>query len=102
MEEADFLSDRIGVIKEGTFKCFGTPLELKNTFGTGYLLTFSKISFNFKVCEMEKSEEVKKHLSNILPSCKLLNASGGNIIMNLPFNKVIEMKASYKVEREEK
>jgi len=41
MEEADFLSDRIGVIKEGIFKCFGTPIELKNIYGSGYLLTFS-------------------------------------------------------------
>jgi len=41
---------------------------------------------------MNKSEEVKKHLADILPSCKLLNASGGNIITNLPFNKVSEMK----------
>ena len=40
MEEADFLSDRIGVIVEGTFKCIGTPLDLKKIYGTGYLLTF--------------------------------------------------------------
>ena len=45
MEEADFLSDRIGVIVDGKFKCFGNPNELKNTFGSGYLLTFSKILF---------------------------------------------------------
>lgn len=45
MEEADFLSDRIGVIVEGNFKCIGTPIELKKTYGTGYLLTFGKISF---------------------------------------------------------
>jgi ABC-type multidrug transport system ATPase subunit len=41
MEEADFLSDRIGVIVEGNFKCIGTPLELKKSYGSGYLLTFS-------------------------------------------------------------
>jgi len=54
MEEADFLSDRIGVIKEGAFRCFGTPLELKSTYGSGYLLTFSKINkliiLNFLNC----------------------------------------------------
>ena len=27
-----------------------------------------------------------------MPSCKHLNSSGGSIILNLPFNKVIEMK----------
>jgi ABC-type multidrug transport system ATPase subunit len=43
MEEADFLSDRIGVIVEGNFKCIGTPLDLKQTYGSGYLLTFGTI-----------------------------------------------------------
>jgi ABC-type multidrug transport system ATPase subunit len=42
MEEADFLSDRIGVIVDGNFKCIGTPLDIKKTFGGGYLLTFGK------------------------------------------------------------
>ena len=40
MEEADFLSDRIGVIVEGRFKCIGSLLELKKLFGGSYLLTF--------------------------------------------------------------
>lgn len=47
MEEADFLSDRIGVIVEGNFKCIGTPLELKEAYGGGYLLSFGK---KFKFC----------------------------------------------------
>jgi len=42
MEEADFLSDRIGVIVEGNFKCIGTPLDLKHSYGGGYLLSFGK------------------------------------------------------------
>jgi ABC-type multidrug transport system ATPase subunit len=45
MEEADFLSDRIGVIVEGRFKCIGSPLELKKMFGGSYLLTFGMIKF---------------------------------------------------------
>ena len=40
MEEADFLSDRIGVIVEGNFKCIGTSIDLKHSYGGGYLLTF--------------------------------------------------------------
>jgi ABC-type multidrug transport system ATPase subunit len=40
MEEADFLSDRIGVIVDGNFKCIGTPVEVKSAYGGGYLLTF--------------------------------------------------------------
>jgi len=84
MEEADFLSDRIGVIVEGTYKCIGTPLELKNFYGSGYLLTF--------VCDHENIDIVKNHLKDIMPSCSFLDSSGGSIITNLPFNKVSEMK----------
>jgi ABC-type multidrug transport system ATPase subunit len=45
MEEADFLSDRIGVIVEGNFKCIGTPIYLKQSYGGGYLLTFGNSIF---------------------------------------------------------
>lgn len=45
MEEADFLSDRIGVIVDGNFKCIGTPIDLKQTYGGGYLLTFGIKNF---------------------------------------------------------
>lgn len=45
MEEADYLSDRIGVIVDGNFKCFGDPIQLKITYGTGYLLTFGNIKY---------------------------------------------------------
>lgn len=84
MEEADFLSDRIGVIVEGVFKCIGSPLELKNFYGGGYLLTF--------VCEHDHVEKVKSHLREIMPSSKFLDSSGGCIILNIPFDKAIEMK----------
>ena len=40
MSEAEFLSDRISVIKKGTMQCIGTSLELKNIYGEGYILTF--------------------------------------------------------------
>ncbi len=84
MEEADFLSDRIGVIVEGVFKCIGSPLELKNYYGSGYLLTF--------VCEHDYVDMVKEVLKEIMPSSKFLDSSGGSIILNIPFEKVAEMK----------
>ena len=43
MEEAEFLSDRIGVIVKGKFECIGTSYELKEKYGEGYLLTFGKL-----------------------------------------------------------
>lgn len=42
MDEADILGDRIGIMNEGELVCLGTPLNLKNRFGTGYTLTAVK------------------------------------------------------------
>jgi ATP-binding cassette subfamily A (ABC1) protein 3 len=42
MEEADALSDRIAIMNHGQVKCCGSPLFLKNEFGTGYRLNLSK------------------------------------------------------------
>ena len=39
MDEADILADRKAIMSEGTLKCFGTSLFLKNKFGVGYHMT---------------------------------------------------------------
>jgi ATP-binding cassette, subfamily A (ABC1), member 3 len=42
MEEADALSDRIVLMNHGKVKCCGSPLFLKDRFGSGYRVTISK------------------------------------------------------------
>ncbi|XP_023576085.1 retinal-specific ATP-binding cassette transporter [Octodon degus] len=39
MDEADLLGDRVAIISQGRLYCSGTPLFLKNCFGTGFYLT---------------------------------------------------------------
>ena len=39
MDEAEMLSDRVAVLKDGKVQCSGSPLFLKNRFGLGYNLT---------------------------------------------------------------
>ncbi|KAF0872871.1 ABCA4 protein, partial [Crocuta crocuta] len=39
MDEADLLGDRIAILSQGRLYCSGTPLFLKNCFGTGFYLT---------------------------------------------------------------
>lgn len=39
MDEADLLGDRIAIISQGRLYCSGSPLFLKNCFGTGFYLT---------------------------------------------------------------
>lgn len=42
MEEADVLSDRIGIMVEGRLRCIGNSTFLKSKFGTGFT---AKVSF---------------------------------------------------------
>lgn len=39
MDEAERLSDRVAVMKEGSLQCSGSPVYLKHRFGLGYNLT---------------------------------------------------------------
>ncbi|CAH9126173.1 unnamed protein product [Cuscuta epithymum] len=41
MEEADILSDRIGIMAKGRLRCIGTSIRLKSKFGTGFVATIS-------------------------------------------------------------
>ncbi|KAF1870845.1 hypothetical protein Lal_00030155 [Lupinus albus] len=43
MEEADILSDRIGIMAKGRLRCIGTSIRLKSRFGSGFI---ANISFN--------------------------------------------------------
>nr|GEU87189.1 ABC transporter A family member 2-like [Tanacetum cinerariifolium] len=41
MEEADILSDRIGIMTKGRLSCIGNSIRLKSRFGTGYIANVS-------------------------------------------------------------
>ncbi|CAL5444792.1 unnamed protein product [Camellia sinensis] len=41
MEEADILSDRIGIVAKGTLCCIGTSIRLKSRFGSGIVANMS-------------------------------------------------------------
>lgn len=55
MEEADVVSDRIGIINKGSFMCLGTQSKLKESYGQGFL--FSGV---FKKVDHRTDEEVVK------------------------------------------
>jgi ATP-binding cassette, subfamily A (ABC1), member 3 len=44
MDEADYLGDRIGIMGDGSLLCCGSNVFLKNHFGHGYSIHFSKNS----------------------------------------------------------
>ena len=89
MAEAEFLSDRICVIKNGVMQCIGTSLDLKNIYGEGYILTF--------ICEKDCQEKVKKILSELIKDINFISSKGGNIMFTLPFDKVGELNWFIKI-----
>ncbi|XP_030473887.1 ABC transporter A family member 2-like [Syzygium oleosum] len=46
MEEADILSDRIGIMAKGRLYCLGTSIRLKSRFGTGFIANVSFTASN--------------------------------------------------------
>ncbi|XP_051852518.1 retinal-specific phospholipid-transporting ATPase ABCA4-like [Antechinus flavipes] len=83
MDEADLLGDRIAIISQGRLYCSGTPLFLKNCFGTGFYLTLVRKMKNIqghgKGCEVRfcpapsgpggiGHDEIKEGTFQLLPS----------------------------------
>ena len=83
MSEAEFLSDRICVIKKGKMQCIGNSLELKSIYGEGYVLTF--------ICEKDQQEKVKNIILGLDKDIKVLSNKGGNLIFSTSFDKVGEL-----------
>lgn len=54
MQEADVLGDTIGIMDNGALKVKGTPLNLKNHYGSGYTLNIftSKVDQIDRVCQL--------------------------------------------------
>uniref|UniRef100_A0A803L938 ABC transporter domain-containing protein n=2 Tax=Chenopodium quinoa TaxID=63459 RepID=A0A803L938_CHEQI len=60
MEEADVLSDLIGIMAKGRLRCIGTPIRLKMRFGTGFV---ANMNFDKNVGETgDRSREELKQL----------------------------------------
>jgi hypothetical protein len=44
------------------------------------------------VCDSHNLNFVKEKFKEIMPSSQIIDSSGGCIILNLPFDKIVEMK----------
>ncbi|KAK9880473.1 hypothetical protein WA026_011717 [Henosepilachna vigintioctopunctata] len=77
MDEADALADWIAIMANGEKQCFGTPMELKDQFKTGYHLSLMMIS-------MEKLNEINRIIQEVIPKAKLKECHGNNVIYILP------------------
>ncbi|XP_075689302.1 retinal-specific phospholipid-transporting ATPase ABCA4 isoform X2 [Rhinoderma darwinii] len=69
MDEADLLGDRIAIISQGKLYCSGSPLFLKNCFGTGFYLTLVRRMRKVKDPVKKDSASCRSDCSCPCPSC---------------------------------
>ena len=110
MDEAEILSDRIGIIVHGNLKCLGSQFKLKKIHGKGFklcinLIPFSLINDNNLRNENEFIEERKdnvvKFVKEIFNGCFLVDNYKNTLIFEISnkefdaevlFNKIEEKK----------
>lgn len=89
MDEADYLGDRIGIMGEGEMICCGSSIYLKNHFGLGYNITFSKKANNVNSAPI--IELVKKYS----PNAKVLSNIATDLSMQLPMEDIQKFPALF-------
>jgi ATP-binding cassette, subfamily A (ABC1), member 3 len=82
MDEADYLGDRIGIMGDGSLLCCGSSVFLKNHFGHGYSLNFSKQSA--KIGSKPMLNIIKKYV----PKYKVLTDIGTSLTIQLPLSNM--------------
>ncbi len=65
MDEADVLSDVIGIMSAGKLRCFGPAIQLKREFGTGYYLNV--------ICD--SAARVKARIAELIPRMSCMNGT---------------------------
>ena len=76
MEEADILGDEIAIMAVAKLSAIGTPIHLKNKFGSGYHLTV--------VCDESVTATVKADLTARVPDLRVEDDSAGALMFNIP------------------
>jgi ABC-type multidrug transport system ATPase subunit len=103
MEEADALSQRIGIMAQGSLRCLGSPLHLKNKLGKGYQLTLTLEDADSDVLKARRrafQELVKKEVS---AGAAVQEAFKGERVLSLLLPKEgLQLERVFDIVREEK
>jgi ATP-binding cassette subfamily A (ABC1) protein 3 len=96
MDEAELLSDRIAVMKDGKLQCCGSPMFLKTRFGLGYSITVV-LEPPMSAADEEAGEEASEEnsfskqrqrladfLNERIPHTKLVRTSGKEVTFRFP------------------
>ena len=89
MNEAEFLSDKICIIKKGVMKCIGTSLELKKIYGNGYIISV--------VCFKNKDKECIQEINHLCHNVKLISCKAGFLFYSLNFGFENELNLFIKI-----
>ncbi len=76
MEEADALSDEIGILSNGRLRALGSAFFLKNKFGSGYTITL--------MCDESDTKQVIAMTKQKLPGSETLANAAGALSFGLP------------------
>lgn len=71
MDEADILGDRVAIISKGKLHCSGSPLFLKNSFGSGFYLTLVRKMRNIHDCGGKEEVSVWNCEQNVRPELQI-------------------------------
>ncbi|OMJ16749.1 ABC transporter A family member 7 [Smittium culicis] len=100
MEEAEVLCNRIGIMAHGTMRCLGTPLRLKQKYGSGFLVSISANAAHLHLAKNfiesllpDKHRIVDSHLNGA--SWEFIPYDG--LIPNL-YYEINDKKASYYID----
>jgi ABC-type multidrug transport system ATPase subunit len=96
MEEADALSQRIGIMAAGYLRCLGPPLHLKNKFGKGYQLMVTLRDVDGKLKANRKAfEELVK--SEVAREATVQDAFKGDRVLSILLPKDVQISRVFSV-----
>uniref|UniRef100_A0A8C4UTG7 ATP binding cassette subfamily A member 4 n=1 Tax=Falco tinnunculus TaxID=100819 RepID=A0A8C4UTG7_FALTI len=101
MDEADILGDRVAIISQGRLFCSGSPVFLKNRFGSGFYLTLVRKMRNTRTGrELDgKKWDLAEVIHHHIPEAKLIESIGQELIYLLP-NKHFKQRSYASLFRE--
>uniref|UniRef100_A0A8C3XG17 ATP binding cassette subfamily A member 4 n=1 Tax=Cyanoderma ruficeps TaxID=181631 RepID=A0A8C3XG17_9PASS len=111
MDEADILGDRVAIISQGKLFCSGSPVFLKNCFGSGFYLTLVRkmrttkmgratISVSYVIEQYPFNlNELAEVIHHHIPEAKLIESIGQELIYLLP-NKNFKQRSYASLFRE--
>ena len=92
LDEADLLCDRIAIMSAGKLACVGSPLFLKNRYGTGYTLTLARAAAN----RDGGAAAVMAVVSARLPGARVTSDVGAELAVMLPSGETSKFAGLFK------